>query len=52
MATLRDNVAHVVGVRAKEEMIDIDASRDITPMQHMQAVRNGPMRLFPDDSVQ
>jgi hypothetical protein len=52
VASLRDNVAHVVSVRTQEEMIDVDASRDITPMQHMQTVRNGPMCLFPDNSVQ
>lgn len=52
VATFSDEIAHVVGMRAQEEMVDIDASRDIAPMQHMQTVRNGPMRLFPDDSVQ
>jgi hypothetical protein len=50
-ATLAGHVAHVVSVRAEEQVTQVDARPVVAPMQNEQPVRDWPNKLLPDPLV-
>jgi hypothetical protein len=46
-ATLEHHVTHVVGMRSKEQVVDVDARRVIAAMEHMQAFTDFADLLYP-----